>query len=115
MEWLPQIQTPSNTVEFLQLIVNVVKFNATYLDEHIVHGIVKYAACYKEIFTFILNCKMGNPAHQVLIGLIYKQKCLSRTHQLFWNQDYFKKIFGNNTLILKHHLRGQISNRVSNL
>ncbi|XP_037293673.1 tuberin isoform X2 [Manduca sexta] len=43
LEWLPLIQTPAHTVEFLQLIINVVKFNATYLDEHIVHGIVNNA------------------------------------------------------------------------
>lgn len=42
LEWLPQIQAPTQIVEFLQLIINVVKFNATYLDEEIVHGIVKY-------------------------------------------------------------------------
>lgn len=41
LEWLPEIEAPSFLVEFLQLIMNVVKFNATYLDEHIVHGIVK--------------------------------------------------------------------------
>lgn len=41
LEWLPQIQSPPLLVEFLQLIINVVKFNATYLDEHIVHGIVE--------------------------------------------------------------------------
>ncbi|RVE41759.1 hypothetical protein evm_013588 [Chilo suppressalis] len=45
LEWLPQIQAPAQIVEFLQLIINVVKFNATYLDEEIVHGIVNNA-CY---------------------------------------------------------------------
>ncbi|KAM3956957.1 LOW QUALITY PROTEIN: TSC complex subunit tuberin [Aphomia sociella] len=43
LEWLPQIQNPAQLVEFIQLIINVVKFNATYLDEEIVHGIVKQA------------------------------------------------------------------------
>ncbi|KAJ8727807.1 hypothetical protein PYW08_016192 [Mythimna loreyi] len=43
LEWLPQIQPPTQLVEFLQLIINVVKFNATYLDEQIVHGIVNNA------------------------------------------------------------------------
>lgn len=41
LEWLPQIQNPALIVEFLQLVINVVKYNATYLDEEIVHGIVK--------------------------------------------------------------------------
>ncbi|XP_068632224.1 tuberin isoform X2 [Battus philenor] len=45
LEWLSQIQQPSQIIEFLQLIINVVKFNATYLDEEIVHGIVNNA-CY---------------------------------------------------------------------
>ncbi|XP_037872619.1 tuberin isoform X4 [Bombyx mori] len=59
LEWLPQIQTPSNTVEFLQLIVNVVKFNATYLDEHIVHGIVNNAChlcVYSPEVTVVQQC-----------------------------------------------------------
>lgn len=43
MEWLPQIEVTSNLVEFLHLIINVVKYNATYLDEHIVHAIVNEA------------------------------------------------------------------------
>lgn len=42
LEWLPQIQAPAHIVDFLQLVINVVKFNATYLDEEIVHGIVKW-------------------------------------------------------------------------
>lgn len=41
LEWLPTIQSPTLLVDFLQLIINVVKFNATYLDENIVHGIVQ--------------------------------------------------------------------------
>ncbi|KAJ0176953.1 hypothetical protein K1T71_006962 [Dendrolimus kikuchii] len=43
LEWLPQIQAPAHLVDFLQLVINVVKFNATYLDEEIVHGIVDNA------------------------------------------------------------------------
>ncbi|XP_013168999.1 PREDICTED: tuberin [Papilio xuthus] len=45
LEWLAQLQQPAQIIEFLQLIINVVKFNATYLDEDIVHGIVNHA-CY---------------------------------------------------------------------
>ncbi|CAG9092834.1 unnamed protein product [Plutella xylostella] len=43
LEWMPMIQSPSFIVEFLQLVTNVVKFNATYLDEEVVHGIVNWA------------------------------------------------------------------------
>ncbi|CAG5031361.1 unnamed protein product [Parnassius apollo] len=50
LEWLPQIQQPSQIIEFLQLIINVVKFNATYLDEEIVHGIVNNA-CYLCVYS----------------------------------------------------------------
>lgn len=42
LEWFPHLQQSGLLVEFLQLVTNVVKFNATYLDEDIVHGIVKY-------------------------------------------------------------------------
>ncbi|KOB78178.1 putative tuberous sclerosis 2 isoform 3 [Operophtera brumata] len=52
--WLPQIQAPPQLVEFLQLIINVVKFNATYLDEPVVHGIVE-SACHLCVY-----CADGN-------------------------------------------------------
>lgn len=45
LEWLAQLQQPAQLIEFLQLVINVVKFNATYLDEEIVHGIVEYVLC----------------------------------------------------------------------
>lgn len=44
VEWLPQIQQPPLLVECLQLVTNVVKYNASSLDEAVVHGIVA-AAC----------------------------------------------------------------------
>ncbi|CAH0719708.1 unnamed protein product, partial [Brenthis ino] len=43
LEWLPQIQTPAHIIDFLNLVTNVVKFNAAYLNEEIVHGIVNNA------------------------------------------------------------------------
>ncbi|CAH2106854.1 unnamed protein product [Euphydryas editha] len=43
LDWLPQIQAPVHIKEFIGLITNVVKFNAVYLDEEIVHGIVNNA------------------------------------------------------------------------
>lgn len=41
--WLPQIQHPQLLVECLQLVTNVVKYNASSLDEDVVHGIVEVA------------------------------------------------------------------------
>lgn len=41
VDWLPQVQPPALLVDFLQLVTNVVKFNASSLDEEIVHGIVE--------------------------------------------------------------------------
>ncbi|XP_049869315.1 tuberin isoform X2 [Pectinophora gossypiella] len=43
VEWLQQPETPALQVELLQLVTNVVKFNASSLDEDIVHGIVNCA------------------------------------------------------------------------
>ncbi|XP_050345802.1 tuberin isoform X6 [Nymphalis io] len=43
IEWLPHIQAPGHIKDFVGLITNVVKFNAVYLDEEIVHGIVNNA------------------------------------------------------------------------
>ncbi|CAG4992292.1 unnamed protein product [Colias eurytheme] len=43
LEWLPQLPGPAQIIDFVQLITNVVKFNAVYLDEEIVHGIVNNA------------------------------------------------------------------------
>ncbi|XP_039753773.1 tuberin isoform X2 [Pararge aegeria] len=43
LEWLPQLQAAPHIVEFVNLIINIVKFNAAYLDEDIVHGIVNNA------------------------------------------------------------------------
>ncbi|XP_046959991.1 tuberin isoform X8 [Vanessa cardui] len=43
IEWLPHIQAPAHIKDFVSLITNVVKFNAVYLDEEIVHGIVNNA------------------------------------------------------------------------
>ncbi|XP_034830671.1 tuberin isoform X1 [Maniola hyperantus] len=43
LDWLPQLRAPAHIVEFVNLIINIVKFNAAYLDEDIVHGIVNNA------------------------------------------------------------------------
>ncbi|XP_047024247.1 tuberin isoform X12 [Helicoverpa zea] len=61
LEWLPQIQPPTQLVEFLQLIINVVKFNATYLDEEIVHGIVNNAChlCVYSAEAAVVQCGLS--------------------------------------------------------
>lgn len=43
VEWSPQIQHPALLVECLQLLTNVVKYNASSLDEDVVRGIVEVA------------------------------------------------------------------------
>ncbi|XP_072932345.1 tuberin [Epargyreus clarus] len=50
LEWLPGVQNPTLIIEFVQLVINVVKFNAVYLDEEIVHGIVNHA-CYLCVYS----------------------------------------------------------------
>ncbi|XP_053607543.1 tuberin isoform X2 [Plodia interpunctella] len=50
LEWLPQVQEPALVEEFLQLVINVVKFNATYLDEEIVHAFVNHA-CHLAVYS----------------------------------------------------------------
>lgn len=40
VEWFPTVVNTAHVVEFMQLVTNVVKFNAAYLDEEIVQGIV---------------------------------------------------------------------------
>jgi len=41
LKWMPQVLQAGKTKEYLELIVNVIKFNAAYLDENVVSGIVK--------------------------------------------------------------------------
>lgn len=40
MEWMRDIISSSKIADFLGLLVNVVKFNAAYLDEDIIAGLV---------------------------------------------------------------------------
>ena len=41
LEWMPTIMTDDKQNEFFAMLINVIKFNAAYLDEEIVSGIVK--------------------------------------------------------------------------
>ncbi|XP_041978118.1 tuberin isoform X2 [Aricia agestis] len=50
LEWFPEIQAGTHMVDFVRLVTNVVKFNAVYLDEEIVHGIVNHA-CHQCVYS----------------------------------------------------------------
>ena len=39
--WFPDILTTEKTAEFLSLITNLIKFNAAFMDDHIVHGYIE--------------------------------------------------------------------------
>lgn len=40
--WIPAIVHAGITEQFLEIVVNVIKFNAAHLDKNIIVGIVKY-------------------------------------------------------------------------
>jgi len=52
LELMPDVITAGNKAEFLTLLINVVKFNATYLDEEVLIGLVSSVFIY--IFHSIL-------------------------------------------------------------
>ncbi|XP_063445540.1 tuberin-like isoform X1 [Mytilus trossulus] len=41
LQWMPQVRSSGKIKQYLELIVNVIKFNAAYLDEPVLSGIVK--------------------------------------------------------------------------
>lgn len=40
LEWIGEIVTADRELDFLQVLVNLIKYNAAYIDEH-VHGFVQ--------------------------------------------------------------------------
>ncbi|XP_013385066.2 tuberin [Lingula anatina] len=42
LKWMPELITFSKVAEFLQLLINAIKFNAAYLDQDVVSGLVRY-------------------------------------------------------------------------
>ncbi|GBP30758.1 Tuberin [Eumeta japonica] len=58
LEWIPQIQS-EYLVDFLSLVINLIKFNAAHLDEEIVSGIVNnccYLCCYSPEVVVVQQC-----------------------------------------------------------
>lgn len=41
LKWMPQVMQAGKIKEYLELILNVIKFNAAYLDESVISGLVK--------------------------------------------------------------------------
>lgn len=41
LEWMPSVVNTDKLGEFLKLLVHVIKYNAAYLDEEVVAGLVK--------------------------------------------------------------------------
>lgn len=42
MEWFPEITRAGKTLDFIGTLVNIIKFNAAYIDENIANGLVQY-------------------------------------------------------------------------
>ncbi|XP_071489878.1 tuberin-like [Diadema antillarum] len=42
MLWMPDVISYGKTAEFLQVLVNVIKYNSCYLDDHIIAGLVQH-------------------------------------------------------------------------
>lgn len=43
LEWLPTVTNDDGKrgAEFLSLLVNIIKFNSAYIDEHIISGLIQ--------------------------------------------------------------------------
>lgn len=41
LEWMPAVANSDRLGEFLTLLIHVIKYNAAYLDEEVVAGLVK--------------------------------------------------------------------------
>ncbi|KAH9628209.1 hypothetical protein HF086_006840 [Spodoptera exigua] len=98
LEWLPQVQPATQLVEFLQLIINVVKYNATYLDEHIVHGIVEcacqlcaysaeggvVASCLSLLEAVVAYSMVPRAAHRAFVAALCRTVNLEHYCQTSW-------------------------------
>ncbi|XP_076345380.1 TSC complex subunit tuberin isoform X3 [Tachypleus tridentatus] len=43
LEWMPDVISAGKSTEFLPMLVNVIKFNAAYLDQDIISGLVQHS------------------------------------------------------------------------
>lgn len=41
LEWFGQVVTADREVDFLHMLVNLIKYNAAYIDEDVLHGFVQ--------------------------------------------------------------------------
>lgn len=41
LEWIGQIVMADKELDFLQVLVNLIKYNAAYIDEPVLHGFVQ--------------------------------------------------------------------------
>lgn len=41
LHWMPAVTAVARTKEFLSMLVNVIKFNAAYVDEDVISGLVQ--------------------------------------------------------------------------
>lgn len=41
LEWIGEIVTADRELDFVNVLVNLIKYNAAYIDEHILHGFVQ--------------------------------------------------------------------------
>lgn len=41
LEWMPEITQAGRELDFLNMVVNVIKYNAAYIDQEIVSGLVQ--------------------------------------------------------------------------
>jgi tuberous sclerosis protein 2 len=41
LQWMPTVTGVARTKEFLSMIVNVIKFNAAYVDESVISGLLQ--------------------------------------------------------------------------
>lgn len=42
LNWMPVIIAAGKASDFLEILVNYIKYNASYIDEDIINGIVQY-------------------------------------------------------------------------
>lgn len=58
LQWIPAITEAHLLREFLSILGNIIKFNASLLDKDIVVGIIQYV--YISMFSFLVNCVYNN-------------------------------------------------------
>lgn len=52
LKWMPEMISAGKTCQFLPVLINTIKYNAAYLDEDVVSGLVMYGALFPSFFHF---------------------------------------------------------------